>query len=866
MSRFFDIIARQSENVEVELRYKNNNKDLIFAVYDRLLQATPPIKSSIEFAINVIKPSASPRPGFAGRAGHADMRENYIRSKTFCGKDTNDKYYIKRNVAREDIGMFKLNAALEIPTAKFDITSEMLTRIKVRVSWFIDDWRLDLTFAQQDKFSAFNMANIKQKLFRCEMNATQLYKVLAAYQFSAYEIECEFMPMHAKIPTRESVDAIIKKLNTYLKDNASEIMHIAKLLDVRGYAGTLGNFSSVRNKAMSLTKTSYMDIFPPIDWYVTEKSDGVRCFILMEDSRMVIITDTVVEHTLSAPVPFRMLCDAEFISGVAHIFDCMIYDKYVFNSGFSTRLEYLQKCAEMINSARTAGDAVAAAQPIRAVAKHFEKITEENLKDVFIKVHDAKRDHAIDGLIIVSPNDAYRKTKNYKWKLHEHNTIDFLAFKYPGPAQGVMSARPKHDLYILMVGINHEKRLRMNLKLIQFYDVMVKTKFDNLSPEYYPVQFSPSINPRAYIYHHPQEAGDINGKVVEMRCDECRSMVSRWKLVKVREDRKMERVDFGNDYKIAELTYNNYLDPLTLEELSDPRSGYFEKVADNIYRDSNGYKRMVITKVLEKYFNGADYVIDEASGRGADLMRYYALNIKNLLCMDIDKAAITELIVRKNSGLDKKDAKINTRVSALIEDLRTPYKTMIANFNYYGFSEGTVDGIVCNFAIHYMCKTQADIQNVMRLNSEMLKVGGYYAFTTMNGAKIFDLLSGYVVGDRWEVNQGEQLKYAIRRDYKSDELANVGQMISVLLPMSNGKLYEEPLANIDYIIAVAAQHGLELVEEFSFGRFFNDWEGTPLSNDDKHYIGLHHVVVLKKVEQGKKVGGYRSSRPRRVAK
>lgn len=842
MDRFLNIAAKQTDPVEIELRYKNSNKDLIYAVYDKL-SADSSIKNTIEFSINIINKSAN--------------YESHIRSKIFCVDGSVDKYYIKRNIAYENIGAYKLNAAIEKPIDAFKMESNPLARIKARVSWFIDSWRVDLTFVLSGEFKSFNLANIKEKLFKCNASLSQLRGILESQNFTSYEIECEYIPGASKLPSKADIDNIMTKLNGYFNDKSGEILYIAELLDVRGYAGSLGNFSSVRNKAMSLTKSMYMEIFPPIGWYVTEKSDGVRCFILMEAQRLLVITDNIKEYKLSEPAPFRVLCDAEFINDTAHIFDCMIYENPVFNQGFKTRLEYLEKCADALNGR---------VPEVKTVAKKFAKITNENLKTVFAEVYKAKRAHAIDGLIIVSADDSYRKTKNYKWKSHEHNTIDFLAFKYPGPFRDVMSAKPDHDLYILMTGINHEKRIKMGIKLIQQYDQMVSTKFPNLnSAEYYPVQFTPSINPRAYMYYHPKKDGDINGKVVEMRCDDCRSMVSKWALVRVREDRKMERLDFGNDYKIAEITYNNYLDPLTFEELSNPRGGYFEKVADNIYKSSNGYKRFVITQALEKHFRDAEYIIDEASGRGGDLMRYYNIGVKNLLCMDIDPSAITELIIRKNSGVEKQygknaNTRINTRVLALIEDLKTPYKTMINNFNYYGFAEGAINGIICNFALHYLCKTQANLHNVLKLNSEMLKVGGLFMFTTMNGAKIFDLLSSVDVGERWEVFEGDQIKYAIRRDYKGDTLQNVGQMISILLPMSNGKLYEEPLANIEYIIESAREFDLELVEEYPFSRMLGEYDGD-LSDDDKFYIGLHHVVILRRVEK-KKVGG----RTRRVKK
>jgi hypothetical protein len=160
-----------------------------------------------------------------------------------------------------------------------------------------------------------------------------------------------------------------------------------------------------------------------------------------------------------------------------------------------------------------------------------------------------------------------------------------------------------------------------------------------------------------------------------------------------------------------------------------------------------------------------------------------------------------------------------------------------------GFAPGSC-GIVCNFAIHYMCDSLESIVNFMKFAAHMCRPGGHFMFTTFSGSRVVEALKGRPQGDIMEWPESGVVKYAIGKLYAGDTLSQWGQMISVKLPFV-AEMREEPLANIDAICAIADRVGFTLVVEKSFGDFDSSALSMQLSDVDKEYIALHTLVVLR---------------------
>lgn len=101
------------------------------------------------------------------------------------------------------------------------------------------------------------------------------------------------------------------------------------------------------------------------------------------------------------------------------------------------------------------------------------------------------------------------------------------------------------------------------------------------------------------------------------------------------------------------------------------------------------------------------------------------------------------------------------------------------------------------------------------------------------------------------------LKYALRKNYRGDKLAQAGQLVSVLLPFTD-EMYQEPLCNIDTVISEASKLGFELELHASMSTYMDKFQKADralydkLTDEDKLYIGLHSFVSLRLVREVKK--------------
>lgn len=715
------------------------------------------------------------------------------------------------------------------------------------------------------------------------------------------------------------------------------------------------------NQVRAINKNNYYsEIFPPTGYYLTEKTDGQRaiCTVdvmapandeassataavckLVSGSGLTVHTSAKLPpkpKDIPLPANATRVADAgpnwlvvdgesvELSGGKAEasaeaaapnklycLFDVMVWAGHsIAELPFSERQQFLAPAAAIINHF------------IPAKAKRFVVLgATAQLEQQIREVYEAKYPYEIDGLIMTEPSSNYLQTVNYKWKPLVNNTIDFLAVKAPPD----MTSRPPYkkphgvrgDVYLLFSGIRTQLREQLGIGFVPNYRQLfgIHGHRGESPPAYIPIQFCPSANPHAYIYIYPRSTDNesIDRKVVELRRNEANTA---WLFVRVRSDRALEKNDFGNDFVIAEKTYMNYIDPFELADLWRPSLGYFGKTAPAIHTAPNRYKRYVIGGQLQdlNLAPGA-YVIDEAAGRGADLGRYQAIGAKAALFIDIDTAAIAELIVRKfdffagrrqrqqqqrrggSSGniatpptgsavlmksdygnfdaargqftggehedkmeghdvppildFDQRDNKPASAmtVHTLVWDLKKT-QGLTANVARFGAMAGKVNLIVCNFALHYMCDTLANIRQLLKWNAQMLAPGGYFMFSVMDGKKVFELLADVRKGESWAVEQDGRIKYQITKKYSGATLAAAGQTIGVLMSFADEPI-DEPLCNIDAVVAEAEKLGFALERRAGFDDHFKSFSRNnytmfeALTEDDRRYIGLYQYVVLR---------------------
>ena len=390
---------------------------------------------------------------------------------------------------------------------------------------------------------------------------------------------------------------------------------------------------------------------------------------------------------------------------------------------------------------------------------------------------------------------------------------------------------------------------------------------------YFPVQFSTSDCPLAFLYQHPRASpeGDVDQKVVELRCaGNCLEAAAgsptvAWELVRVRKDRQHDlqaRRYFGNDLRVAELTWLNYVDPFPAEQLwAGPSLDYFAQPKAGIYRAQTAFTSFVKTGRIAA-MGPLRWVVDWGVGKGQDLGRYLAAGVGNLVGVDRDRAALAELVRRKYSHAQKgapgagfggrparrAAGQAGTVVHVLAADLTRPFAETVGALKTLGVPVGGgVDACVANLCVHYFMQSTEAMANFVALCRETVKVRGRVAITAMLGERVHALFAaeGVGEGEAWSSRQEGVLKYSLKRLYTSDELQPAGQMIGVLLPFSDGAWYNEYLVNVRALSAEFVRRGFRAEPVAPFDQHFEEFRTREqplyalLTAEDKKYLSLY---------------------------
>ncbi len=773
--------------------------------------------------------------------------------------------------------------------------SNSLIRIKCRLSYYIEikqqtsrRWRIDLTITKQ--FQAFNSTDISmyiQKMFKHDepMTPNNFMKLLKlddtdTRQLYNYELEVEYMNPDRVTDNSHSLSTsditdIVKFISSITQSKVlsdtkyqSVIYEIAKHIitnpdKLKRFKHDLGIKQLLPN-VIPLTANTYKDIYPPTNYYLLDKADGIRSVLIINENFMYLISDKLIEFELSKKYNTTIV-DGEFIDNTLYIFDVVICDgEDLTKFGYEIRNDSIEACVNIFDTISRSHSNVT----IKAAAKPRVYITDFKPDDLKRQFNDPilkDRPYETDGLIMVKPDNNYMMTITYKWKSAKNNTIDFLVKKVPQHLVDDLpeQLRPKSDfvLYYLFVGISNNMFNKLGLHKVDGYDEIFKSDGYKTTDKYFPIQFSISDSPFAYFYYCPVKLdNELSGKYVEMRCGGgCAAAgnlgIPDWEFVKVRDDRAREKSNyFGNDYKTAEINWTNYLAPFKKEQLwNGPVGGYFMTVKNKLYKDQTAFTSFVKSQRINTMTN-YNWIVDAAIGKGQDFLRYVNANIRHLVGIDIDQIALTELIRRKlqNAGTLIREYNNPLTLFILNADLSKDYTEIAKKItNIEGFPVNGANAMVINLAIHYMCDTYDHITNFVKLCETLVAPGGMMVITAMFGDLVHKLLMDNG-GNTWSKYQDGVLKYSIRKDYTAKEMVDVGQSIGVLLPFSVGDYYVESLVNTDYLISLYDKHGFDLVEKVPFSKYFKIYEThsqsrfRQLTPDDLEFLSLYGEIILKK--------------------
>lgn len=827
---------RTDDRHETEFRYKFSKEDIItFLASNRNKFAS---KCELEQTVNIIYVDKS------------KDRRDFIISKNY---ETNRiSYNIKKKemTIKLSSSIF-LNVSKEIPSTEHNkprITETFLTRIKNRLTIPYENGKFDVTQVAEirDTSSARGQAieNRRTDLFTPMKGYKEPEEIYDAFiqnmgnsVISSVELEFEFTDPK---PGDLTVEFAINILGKSYSEGVIKSGILAEVaLDIGSRGTTL---KSILNNASCLTTSLYNRIYPPIDWYITPKADGfIGLVIINKMGKSYIVYSTQIDEIQGLEMQSGYtLIVGEVVDKIFYAFDSLIInDEKVFQQPFSKRHELTT---------------LFLSEPIKfgeykLVAKDHIRITED-LQRSFKSIIEMPKEYEIDGYIMVSPNNSYTETLNYKIK--EHNTIDFLVIECPPSlAKEDLYKNSKKDgaTFLLFCTIGEQQLKKALIQPIKGYTTIFPRRFYGTMP----IQFCPADNPLAYIWFTSAQETKIlrvaqtKGRIIaELNY---LPKTDDWALIKIREDRIDEPNYYGNHlFKVAEQSWFATKYPFRIQDMANPLTNYFGTGKSDIYKAQTGFNSYVKSRLLSQATTmvPSKTAIDLAAGKGQDLGRYYDNQYSRVVFCDIDPVALSELVTRRFDMIRDNRKKGEMAIQTLHRDLTAPAEDTIEILKPLT-RESNVGLIVCNFAIHYLITDIDKLNNFIKLVRGLVTQGTIFYFTTMSGAAVVDTLGS---ADEWKIHENGIIKYRIMKKYSGSTLADMGQTIKTKLPFSD-ELYEENLVNIDFVNKQFIKYGFKLIASESFSVFLNQFktDNSPvyslLTPDDKKYLSLYQYSMFE---------------------
>lgn len=738
---------------------------------------------------------------------------NGVRDKTVC--------YKKEKIIKDILFMsntnwsYKLALNVERHVTNIEIDTNNIARIRLRNSIKLNDkFRLDVTLIKTvpNLLDSVKLKEYKVKMFE----STNFAEDSTAWDISELaEFELEYIGDFKDL----SIDdfSIVDEIPTDKDETEYQkiIYDIAKILNPNKSSKFKhqGTIKQLGNAVKIFTVNEFAEIKEDIsNYYVTDKLDGERCFIYINNKKINAVT-TIVDVISSTEDEYEYLLDCEKYENKYFIFDVMCFkNENLIYKPFIQRISYVDECLKLCD---------------KFIKKSFIQLNEN--KSFNEQFKPVTKIYETDGVILTPADGLYNTMDVYKVKPRNCMTIDFYIKQCPKELIGVNPYIEKENntLYLLFCGIQQNLYKILKLKMIKFYEKI----FPNINDTYgyFPIQFNPSDKHFAYLYY--SESNDLDGKIGEfLPINE-----NEYELKRIRTDRQLELESgnyFGNNFKFAEITWFSSKLDINYDELD---LGYFQKHNSNLHKVSrkfNSHVKYIIFNKISEYSN----VLDIASGKGQDLYKYEQRKISRLICVEKDQLAINELINRRYSL--RNPMKLDIKQLDLLDNFPILKEKL---FDVELFEDG-VDYAVCNFAIHYFLRSDKTLDNFARFVSEYVKLNGKFIFSAFNGASIVELMNDN--SGEWTIKENEDIKYSIKYKYESMRLDTVGQIINVVLPFSLNEYYSEYVVNSDTVVNTFAKYGFELEFKESFSFYFDDYKDMSLDKNDKKYLSLYYYWVL----------------------
>ena len=593
--------ADDDTNIELEIRIKNITVDIfekfLSSLFNKEIEVKDPfLVQSVEGMIN----------------GNRQF-EKLIREIVYVDcVPRSQEYRIKKrigNSVRMDYGIvpFSINLSVEESMTEFSLESSPVIRVKSRLRFAYPaanpEWYIDTTVAQQLVGRAVNrLPHAVNRMFGRPVEPEHMLEtVVGSFKDDfKYEIEIERINKREKdnLNSYDVLDMVRTIFTVFNPNFTKEALYQSEL----GFVATLIHRATPRcavglkrllPAVRSLSRKTYRSIYPPLSFYLTEKADGIRGLAVLRAGNCYVLADDLYEFKKRGHDGDGASVDGDSARGDGGPAGCS-HSARLCDSKSTTVLdgEFLPKLNKFLSfdviafkgenftqkTFRERQRVLAAASDLvrnyglDVAPKRFYQLTDEDsmraaFHELRRKIDDGSLGYETDGVILTEPGKTYVDTVSYKWKDKEHSTIDFLARRCPGRMDGrpPYVKRPGFDLYFLFSAASASQIEKLKLVECPGYKDLFAA---DAGQEYRPIQFSPSTNPRAYMYYHPDTLPNVDNLVVEMRCDEVTAGPPEWLFVRDREDKLKDRGGIVyNNIAVAEETWMMILEDFPYADL-----------------------------------------------------------------------------------------------------------------------------------------------------------------------------------------------------------------------------------------------------------------------------------------------------------
>ena len=476
--------------------------------------------------------------------------------------------------------------------------------------------------------------------------------------------------------------------------------------------------------------------------------------------------------------------------------------------------------------------------------------------------------------------------KSFKWKPQEQTTIDFLVTTMKDSAQtDVVETLLEGDILVKYKKVVLRCTFpRKKSGSINYCDDIVngnlsKIKKDELGTPM-PARFFPS-NPYdedagiAYIrlqdgVNMSTMADDFSeifydNMIIEFKYVTEIDTPFHWVPMKVRHDKTIEMLQtkkyFGNAYHVANSNWESIHYPIKESMLRGeeeiPKTIPDE---DTYYKATNGMnltvglkhfhneiKRVLIASAAKQFKDPC--LIDLAVGKGGDLRKWSATDIKfvlgidlsadNLenpydgacaryvkLCQDQEKNPRFKLKamfvygdcskkIKPEHNNPKSDAMLGGRSNQIVQAVFGIGSKKAEDIGkglaeVYGLGVQGFEISSCQFALHYFFERKESLFGFISNLAECTKIGGYFIGTAYDGKKLFQRLGDVSEEESVTLKEADKLIWQVQKKYKQtifpDDITCLGYKVTVFQESINNYV-DEYLINFDYFDNIMAVFG-----------------------------------------------------------